>query len=290
VGSQACTDGNCVETRTYANYVGPVTGAHDFQTGDPLVLATAGAYTLTFNRAANVRIKGVAGGGGGQTGPTGFGVGGRGGGGGASNIVGVLVSVVKGTSYAVSVGAEGPTGLDGGETLFRVVGGAIHLQLGGGKGGAPPGEGAGGLVIIGDGTPGGAGGLRGLRDDTGGIGAEAGGAAGGGGGGGCGDVDPPDPGGTGGFGGTSVNQGGGVPTSGHASMTMAAGSASGAGGAAAGNGVTICGFGGNGGGGGGRSLGGIFAGGGGGAGGAGCVCTGGVGGKGGRGVLVLAAE
>jgi len=217
-----------------ATYSGTASGTHNFEVSGALSLGP-GSYTMTFNRAGTIYVHGVAGGGGGGGGKrrddggssTG---GGGGGGGGAANLSGQSLSVVSGTTYAAVVGSGGSggagateasgnnaeNGAAGTETSFRIQGGTIYLQLGGGSGGG------GGTAATG---AGGAGGTTGA-----GVGATGGG---GGNGGGNFGLVAPQPGG--GIAGVSTGGGGGGGQSNEQSST-AGGAQGGQGGASGGAG------------------------------------------------------
>jgi hypothetical protein len=164
-----------------ATYSGTTSGTHNFDVSGTLSLAP-GTYRMTFNRAATLYLRGVAGGGGGGGGKrrddggsaTG---GGGGGGGGAVNVSGQPVAVTPGTTYEAVVGSGGAGGAGGTEgsgntagngqsgnnTIFRIQGGSAFLQLAGGSGGGggtntAGAAGAGGQASAGSGMAGGAGG------------------------------------------------------------------------------------------------------------------------------------
>lgn len=192
---------NCDVIVTFS---GAASGTHNLSTSGTLNLTTTGSYTISFNVAGTIRVKGVAGGGGGggaaqQAGDGGDGYGGGGGGGGAANLVGVSVSV-SATNYSAAVGAGGSSGAGGGgagssNASPGGTGGttsfASSLSLSGGNGGGgatntgTPGSGGSGASPGGaNGGAGGAPGTTGSNGTTGGGGGGVnrdGGAAGNGG-------------------------------------------------------------------------------------------------------------
>lgn len=278
-----------------ATYSGAASGIHNFLNG-ALNLTTTGTYTITFNRTALIRARGVAGGGGGGNGNLGGNnsVGGGGGGGGASNTVGEYITVSPATNYTAVVGTSGSD--DGGVSSFGQQSQTAVLELNGGIGGAnasgstPGAGGAGGSVAQGANGVAGAAGAAGGARNTAGSSASSGSGARGGGGGGGGGSEGSTAGQAGGLGGSSSDQSGGAGGAGKLGTPFNPGTdASGRGGNAV-IGDSNDAAGGGGGGGGGVSLAGDFYGGGGG-GGAGVdtssSATPGTGGDGDQGVIVL---
>lgn len=176
---------------------GPVNEIHDLTLEGPLLFTTPGTYTLTFNRSANIRVGGIAGGGGGASGRLDAtqSRGGGGGGSGSSDASGPTIGVDPNQTYTAVVGSAGTAGSgsggvsggDGGDTSFAGSISGFMFRLGGGKAGTNPTGGAAGTVFIGsdsahDGSTGGNGGIEqtATLPTVGGSNGDTGGGGGGG--------------------------------------------------------------------------------------------------------------
>lgn len=173
-----------------------LSGGQNLSTGGAVTFT--GSTSFTVNRQCTIRLRGIAGGGGGSYQGASYDAYGGGGGGGGAYSMGTVVTLQPSTTYSVTIGAGGASGAgagsDGGQTIFRISGSTIFLQLGGGAGAGAfngtvyPG-GAGGTGIVGSnlnsGGTGGSGGNGGLpwaeNGAAGSINAGGGGGNGGGG-------------------------------------------------------------------------------------------------------------